>query len=147
MKCVRVTDPVDAFCLINRIEQKCDVAKVFGDGHTREEVYDIFMYNSKAYKFMNDDYSKVFAVAFLEDVEEGVGNIHFSMFTPCHILRGYKLFIEQIIESYDILVSYIEDERQDIVKLLRLIGFNVRKLNNGYYYGQSKKSDWGRFKA
>lgn len=147
MKCVRVTDPVDAFCLINRIEQKCDIVDVYGSGHSREEIYDLFMYESRMYKFMSDRYDKVFAVAILEEVEEGKANIHFSMFTPCHILRGYCLLMEQICNVYNELMAYIEPNRQDIVKLLRMIGFNVKKLDNGYYYGQSKKSGVGWFKA
>ena len=138
MKCVKVTDPVDAFCLINRIEQKCDIVKVFGDGHTREDIYDIFMYNSEIYKFMSDDYRKVYACAILESIEDRVANIHFSMFQAGHILRGYKLLMEMIRDKYDLLVSYIEDDRQDILKLLQMIGFNVRKLKNGKYYGQNK---------
>jgi len=140
MKCVKVTNEVDAWAVIHRIEQSCSLAHVYGDDEmTREEVYDVFMNESTVYKFMSDNYSRVYATAILQHGDEGEAMIHFSMFQPCHIKRGWALLMDEIKDEIKVLHSYIKTERKDILKLLVTLGFKIKKTEDGYYYGISKK--------
>lgn len=140
MKCVKVTNEVDAWAVIHRIEQSCSLAHVYGDDEmTREEVYDVFMNESTVYKFMSDNYSRVFATAILQHGDESEAMIHFAMFEPCHIKRGWKLLMDEIKHEISTLHSYIKEERKDILKLLVTLGFKIKKTEDGYYYGISKK--------
>lgn len=142
MKCVRVTNEVDAYCVIHRIEQQCDIVEVYGGGViTRNEIFESFLDNAIIYKFMSDNYRELYATAIIERFGDDVGLIHFAMFKPCHILRGWKLLIDDIHNEFNELVAYIDDEREDIYKLLVMLGFKMN-LKDGLYYGQSKKSSW-----
>ncbi len=141
MRCVRVTNEVDAWAVIHRIEQKCNLSSVFGDEDmSREDLYDMFMYKSIIFKFMSDNYSRVYATAILQHSEEGEAHIHFSMFSPVHILRGFELLKEEIKGEIHTLHSYIRTDRKDMFKLLSLLGFKMSTTKDGYYYGISKKS-------
>jgi len=135
MRCVKVTSEVDAWSVIHRIGQKCDLMETF-DLDSKEAVYDHFL-DSEIYKFMSDDYSRVYAVAILEVQDDRSANLHFSMFQSCHILRGWKLLLEQL-DHIDLLYSYINKNRNDIYKLLVMLGFKMETTEEGYY-GQSKK--------
>lgn len=141
MRCVKVNNEVDAWALIHRIEQKCELSHVFGDDEmTREEVYDVFMDDCSIYKFMSDNYSRVYAVAMIQRIDDtDEGMIHFSMFQSCHIKRGWKLLMDEIAGDINVLHSYITKERKDIYKLLVMLGFEMKTTSDGYYYGQSKK--------
>jgi len=138
MRCVKVTSEVDAYSIIHMIEDKCDIEQVYGLGSVKKaDIYETFLDDCTIYKFMSDDYKHVYATAIIEDYDDG-GLIHFAMFKPCHIMRGWKLLMDQIKDQYKFLASYIEEDRQDIHKLLVMLGFKIN-YKNGYYYGRCKK--------
>ena len=137
MRCVKVTSEVDAWSVIHRIGQKCDLMETF-DLKSKEAVYDMFLNGSTIYKFMSDNYSRVYAVAILEVQDDRSANLHFSMFQSCHILRGWKLLLEQL-DHIDLLYSYIKESRQDIYKLLVMLKFQMQPKEQGYFYGQFEK--------
>lgn len=131
---------VDRIKIVTRIDRQFGLMENYSsEGVTRCDIIDSFIHDSTIIKSLSDS-GRLMGVAILEMVEDNrTASIHFAMFESFNIKRCFSMMLDLVGDRYDLIYSYIKENRSDIASILKFLDFNLEQPDQGWIYGWLKK--------
>lgn len=137
---VQEANLLDRIKIVTRIDRQFGLMENYGsEGVTRCDIIDSFIHDSTIIKSLSDS-GRLMGVAILERVENTRSvSIHFAMFESFNIKRCFSMMLDLVGDRYDLIYSYIKENRSDIASILKFLNFELEQPNQGWIYGWLKK--------
>lgn len=120
---------------IEYIEEEYGLYNVLDFDMDIEDLKEYIVNQSWMFTFRNDADDKDYALLMLEWRAERVASLHIVMFNRGNIYKGWKMFLKEYQQYFDKLEAYIPRERNDVVRIIKGIGFTLEE-EGPYFYAQ-----------
>lgn len=120
---------------IDYIEEEHGLYNVLDFDMDVEDLKEYIVNQSWMFTFRNDGEDKDYALLILEWTADRVASLHFVLFNRGNIYKGWNMFLKEYSQYFDKLEAYIPRERDDVVRLIKGIGFTLEE-EGPYFYAQ-----------
>lgn len=118
---------------IDYIEEEYGLYNVLDFDMDVEDLKEYIVNQSWMFIFRNDADDKDYALLILEWTADRVASLHITLFNRGNIYKGWNMFLREYSQYFDKLEAYIPRERDDVVRLIKGIGFTLEE-EGPYFY-------------
>lgn len=118
---------------IDYIEEEYGLYNVLDFDMDVEDLKEYIVNQSWMFIFRNDADDKDYALLILEWTADRVASLHITLFNRGNIYKGWNMFLKEYSQYFDKLEAYIPRERDDVVRLIKGIGFTLEE-EGPYFY-------------